>query len=70
MDVIVKEMTNICIAFTILDGGKKATPGWTKASGSLVFDVKMDFTPKARRVKEGHRSPDPTMSAYAGVVLR
>ena len=68
MDAITKEMTNVGIAFTILDEGKKAPPGWTKASGHLVFDVKMYFTRKARWVKDGHWSPDPTTSAYAGVV--
>ena len=30
----------------------------------------MDFTRKARWVKDGHRTPDPTTSAYAGVVSR
>ena len=69
-DAILKEMKNVGIAFTILDMGKKAPPGWTKASGHLVFDVKMDFTRKARWVKDGHRSPNPTTSAYAGVVSR
>ena len=61
-------MTNVGIAFTILDDGIKPPPGWRKASGHLVFDVKMDFTRKARWVKDGHRTPDPTTSAYAGVV--
>ena len=63
-----KEMKNVGIAFTILDLGKKASPGWTKAIGHLVFDVKMDFTRKSIWVKDGHRSPNPTTSAYAGVV--
>ena len=70
MDEITKEMTNVSIAFAILDEGKKAPPGWTKASGCLVFNVKIDFTRKARWVKDGHRSPDPTTSAYAVVVSR
>ena len=70
MDAITKEMTNVGIAFTILNEGKKAPPGWTKASSHMVFDVKMDFTRKARWVKDGHRSPDPTTSSYAGVVSR
>ena len=65
-----KEMTNVGIAFTILDDGIKLPPGWRKASGHLVFDVKMDFTRKARWVKDGHCTPDPTTSAYAGVVSR
>ena len=69
-DSILKEMNNVGITFTILDLGKKAPPGWTKARGNLVFDVKMDFMWKARWVKDGHRSPNPTTSAYAGVVSR
>ena len=64
---IQKEMNNVGIAFTILENGIKPPPGWRKASGHLVFDVKMDFTRKARWVKDGHRTPDPTTSAYAGV---
>ena len=70
MDEITKEMTNVGIAFAILDEGKKAPPGWTKTSAHLVFDVKMDFTRKARWVKDGHQSPDTTTLAYAGVVSR
>ena len=65
-----KEMTNVGITFTILDDVIKPPPGWRKASGHLVFDVKMNFTRKARCVKDGHRTPDPTTSAYAGVVSR
>ena len=69
-DAILKEMKNVGIAFTILDLGKKAPPGWTKASGHLVFDIKMEFTWKARWVNDEHRSPNPTTLAYAGVVSR
>ena len=65
---IQKEMTNVGIAFTIIDNGINPPPGWRKASGHLVFDVKMDFTRKARWVKDDHRTHDPTTSAYAGVV--
>ena len=63
-------MTNVGIDFTVLDNGINPPPGWRKASGHLVFDVDMDFTRKARCVKDGHRTPDPTTSAYAGVVSR
>ena len=41
-----------------------------KSSGHLVFDVKTDFTHKARWVKDGHRTPTPIESNYAGVVSR
>ena len=44
--------------------------GWTKTTGHWVFCVKMDFTRKARWVKDGHKTPDPEFSSYAGVVSR
>ena len=43
-----KEMKNVAVAFEILDQGEQAPVGWSKSSGHLVFDVKMDFTRKAR----------------------
>ena len=36
----------------------------------MVFDVKMDFTRKARFVLDGHKTADPVGSTYAGVVSR
>ena len=69
-NAIDKEMSNVKVAFEILDDGKSAPPGWTKSSGHLVFDVKMDFTQKARWVKDGHKTSDPEQSTYAGVVSR
>ena len=70
MDALAKEMTNLMIAFEIQEGGRKAPPGWFKASGHIIFDVKMDFTRKARWVKDGHKTPNSTTSSYAGVVSR
>ena len=67
---IEKEMYNVGIAFEILDKDKTAPVGWSKESGHLVFDVKMDFSRKARWVLDGHRSADPIGSTYAGVVSR
>ncbi len=69
-DDLSKEMGNVCVAFEILGPGTKAPPGWHKASGHLVFDVKMDFTRKERWVKDGHKTPDSATSSFAGVVLR
>ena len=43
-----KEMTNVGVAFELMDEGAPPPPGWTKVSGHMVFDVKMDFTRKAR----------------------
>ena len=67
---IKKEMYNASIAFEILEPGQKPPPGWTKSSGHMIFDVKMDFTRKARWVKDGHSTKDPEWSTYAGYVSR
>jgi len=69
-DTIDKEMTNVAAAFHILDDSNNLAPGYTKSSGHLIFDVKMDFTRKARWVKDGHLTPDPKGSTYAGVESR
>ena len=70
-DAIALEMTNVGIAFELLEEGVSAPPGWHKVTGHLVFDVKMDFTRKARWVLDGHRTADPVgISTYAGVVSR
>ena len=66
-----KEMTNVGIAFEILSPGQTAPPGWSKASGHLVFDVKMSLERKSRWVLDGHLTADPThISTFAGVVSR
>jgi hypothetical protein len=69
-DALSKEKGNACVAFEIWGPGMKAPPGWHKAFGHLVFDVKIDFTRKARWVKDGHKTPDSTTSSFAGVVSR
>ena len=48
----------------------RAPPGWRKVSGHIIFYLKMDFTRKARWVKDGHQTPDLLTSSYAGVVSR
>ena len=69
-DAIAKEMYNVSVAFKILEDDEQTPVGWTKSSGHFVFDVKMDFTRKGRWVKDGHKSPEPETSSYAGVVSR
>ena len=70
MDALKKEMYNVGVAFEILEDGAPAPKGWNKASGHIVWDVKMDFTRKARWVLDGHKCPDPDGSTHAGVVSR
>ena len=50
-DAHIIEMTNVGVAFEILPNGEKTLPDWSKASVHLIFDVKIDFTCKARWVK-------------------
>jgi len=69
-DAIEKEMKNVAVAFEILELGMPIPIGWTRSSGHLVFDVKMDFTRKARWVKDGHRTAKPEISTFAEVVSR
>ena len=69
-DALKKEMYNVGVAFEILDEGVHAPHGWKQVTRHLVWDVKMDFTRKARWVLDGHKTLDPIGSTYAGVVSR
>ena len=61
-------MFNVGVAFEVLDAGERAPHGWSKVTGHLVWDVKMDFTCKACWVLDGHKTPNPVGLTYAGVV--
>ena len=63
-------MENISIAFDILKDDEGLPPGYQLALCHLIFDVKMDFTRKAHFVLDGHKTPDPEGSTYAGAVSR
>jgi hypothetical protein len=65
-----KRWATFVFAFEVLGPGVRAPPGWHKASGHLIYDMKMDFTRKARWVKDGHKTPNSTTSSFAGVVSR
>ena len=54
-----KEMHNLSVAFAIPPTGSPMSVVCKKSSGHIIWDVKMDFTRKARWVKDGHRTPDP-----------
>ena len=69
-DALVKEMYNVGIAFEVLEEGQQAPVGWHKVTSHLIWDMKMDFTWKVRWVLDGHRTPDPIGSMFAGVVSR
>jgi hypothetical protein len=63
-------MKNVGIAFQVLDEGQHEPVGWAKVTGHIIFDVKMDFTRKARWVLDGHKTSNPIGSTYTGVVSR
>ena len=69
-DAIRKEMKGISPAFDVLDEGVNPPPQYKYVGFHLVFDIKMDFTRKARLVADGCKTPDPVTSTYAGVVSR
>ena len=69
-DAIRKEMKKVGVAFEIIQNAHTAPVGWRKVTGHIIFDVKMDFTRKARWVLDGHKTPPVDYSTYAGVISR
>ena len=43
-DAINKEMYNVGVAFNIMEDDEALPVGYTKTTGHMIFDVKMDFT--------------------------
>ena len=76
MDAIKKEMKHVMPAFTraecSLEEAKsgKGLPGYQEIKCHLVFDIKMDFTRKARFVAGGHMTDPPASMTYSSVVSR
>ena len=70
IDALNTEMNTILVAFDIKKEGTSIPPGYSRSSGHIIWDVKMDFTRKARWVKNGHLTRNPTSSTFAGVVSR
>jgi hypothetical protein len=44
MNSQVGDAHNVGVAFEVLEDGKRAPPGWTKASGHIIWERKMNFT--------------------------
>jgi hypothetical protein len=68
-DAIMKEMKNVYIAFNLRDE-KDPPPGFKFIPHRIIFDLKMDFTRKARLVAGGHMTDPPTQLTYSSVVSR
>jgi Reverse transcriptase (RNA-dependent DNA polymerase) len=69
-DAIMKEMKNVRIAFEIVPTGEKPPPGYQFVGLMMVFDIKMDFTRKARLVARGDQTDTPLTLIYSSVVSR
>ena len=67
---IEKEMKNVMPAFRILDDDDKIPIGYTQIPCHMIFDIKIDFTRKARFVAGGHRTKPPSSITYSSVVSR
>jgi hypothetical protein len=69
-DAIAKEMKSVQVAFKVLDAGASPPETHSEIPLIMIFDVKMDFTRKARLVAGGHTTKPPETLTYASVVSR
>ena len=69
-DALTKDIFNVGTAFEIMEDSENAPVGWSKDTGHLIWDVKIDVTKKARCILAGYRTLDHSHSTYAGVVSR
>ena len=67
---IMKEMKHIRPAFRILEDQEMIPIGSQWIPCHMVFDVKIDFTRKARFVAGGHKAEAPKSITYSSVVSR
>jgi hypothetical protein len=69
-DAITKEMTNNRSAIKFLEDNEIVPVGYKWIQCHMIFDVKMDFTRKARFVAGGHMTDPPSSITYSSVVSR
>ena len=69
-DAIKKEMTNVAVAFHILDHGEEDPVGYEHINCHRIFDVKIDFHRKSQFVSGVHTTNPPAEFTYAGVFSR
>jgi hypothetical protein len=63
-------MAKIIPAVDILESGARPPVGYQEIPCHIVFNIKMDFTRKARYVAGGHVTEPPASQTYASVVSR
>jgi len=69
-DAIQKELKNVQVAFKFLDDDEPTPVGYKEIPCHIIFDIKMDFTRKARFVAGGHKTDPPATLTYSSVVSR
>ena len=69
-DSVNKEMENLKVAFDIGPEGSRPPVNYNFATVHLLLNFRMTLERKARWVKDGHKTPIPEWSTFAGVVSR
>ena len=70
-EAIQKELTNVRVAFDLLEDGEKSPVGSKLIPYHFIFDVRMDLSRKARLVAGGHRHKDvPAHATFSSVASR
>jgi hypothetical protein len=69
-DTIKNEMLNNKMAFRFPKDNERVPIGFQWIRCHLIFDVKMDFTRKARYIAGGHMTDPPTSMTYSSMVSR
>ena len=69
-DAIELKMSKVRVAFNVKQRDSNVRPNYEYLSCYMVFDVKMDFTCKARFVANGAKTRDLPSSTYVGVVSK
>jgi hypothetical protein len=67
---IALEMKNAQPAFEFLEHDETVPVGYQQINCHMIFDIKMDFTRKARFVAGGHTTEAPAYMTYSSVVSR
>jgi hypothetical protein len=65
-----KEMKHVMCAFDVLEEGAHETKMSKKIPCHMIFNIKMDFTCKARFVASGHVTDPPSNLTYSSIVAR
>ena len=69
-EALKKEMNGVRVAFKIGKENEKIPPGFKYVGTMMIFDIKLDFTRKARLVARGDLTEAPITLTYSSVVSR